>query len=297
MKLYRQLIDYMAKTHGTVLTEHVGEASLQSMGEMDTTDGFIYKRDMAWLRSADAVVAEVTRASLGVGYEIAYAEQLGIPVLCLYRPKANKGSRLSAMISGSDKVVNRNYKQRSDAVGIIDTFFKDTAPINFPTIAAFLIPVEIKAMPELQDQHGVFATQPIKKGTPIWEWTERVQRIHYMQLEEAISKNIAADPSFDVKLFLRQGFVLPNNSDSNDNENFFNSNPTDAGRFTNHACNPSCSSSGTKWDIAVGEEITLDYRNHGNPEWYQKICAKYGIETETELGNRICKEQGSGNEL
>lgn len=65
--LYRQLIDHIGETHGEVLTEHVGKASLQSMGEMGTTDNFIYERDMAWLRTAHVVVAEVTRASLGVG--------------------------------------------------------------------------------------------------------------------------------------------------------------------------------------------------------------------------------------
>ena len=93
------------------------------MGEMGTRDKLIYERDMAWLRSAHAVVAEVTRASLGVGYEIAYAEQLRIPVLCLYRPKANKGGRLSAMIGGSSWVRNRQYETQAQAVVLIDQFF------------------------------------------------------------------------------------------------------------------------------------------------------------------------------
>lgn len=60
-----------------------------------------------------------------LSYEIAYAEQRGIPVLCLYRPTSNKGSRLSAMISGSSLVVNHEYETQEEAVALIDQFFED----------------------------------------------------------------------------------------------------------------------------------------------------------------------------
>jgi hypothetical protein len=36
VKLYRSLIAHLGESYGTVLTEHVGLASLQSMGEMNT---------------------------------------------------------------------------------------------------------------------------------------------------------------------------------------------------------------------------------------------------------------------
>jgi hypothetical protein len=36
VKLYKSLISHLNETYGTVLTEHVGLASLQSMGEMNT---------------------------------------------------------------------------------------------------------------------------------------------------------------------------------------------------------------------------------------------------------------------
>ena len=51
------------------------------------------------LRQADAMIAEVTNPSLGVGYEIAKAEEWNLPVLALYRPQP--GKKLSAMIAGS----------------------------------------------------------------------------------------------------------------------------------------------------------------------------------------------------
>jgi nucleoside 2-deoxyribosyltransferase len=81
--LYRQII-LLLMEYGGVLTEHVGSAGLVRAGADDWSDEFIYARDMAWLAEADAVVAEVTIPSHGVGYEIARAEALGKPVLCLH---------------------------------------------------------------------------------------------------------------------------------------------------------------------------------------------------------------------
>lgn len=96
--LYRQIIALLAE-YGEVLTEHVGDAGLTRAGEDGLSDEAIYERDMTWLAEADAVVAEVTIPSHGVGYEIARAEALGKTVLCLHR--RSSGRRLSAMLAGN----------------------------------------------------------------------------------------------------------------------------------------------------------------------------------------------------
>ena len=60
-------------------------------------DTGIYQRDMVWLNQADCLIAEITEASTGVGYELYHAIHVRkIPVLCLYR----KWSHPSAMITG-----------------------------------------------------------------------------------------------------------------------------------------------------------------------------------------------------
>ena len=82
--IYEQIIE-MLRQHGTVLTEHFGNASLTAAGEA-MPDGDIHDRDLDWLRSADVLVAEVTTPSLGVGYEIGRAVEWGKRVVCLYRP-------------------------------------------------------------------------------------------------------------------------------------------------------------------------------------------------------------------
>ena len=103
--IYLQIIELL-KQHGTVLTEHFGDASLTSAGE-NLDDGAIHDRDLEWLRSADVLVAEVTTPSLGVGYEIGRAVEWGKRIICLYRPA--EGRRLSGMIAGGAGVVVREY--------------------------------------------------------------------------------------------------------------------------------------------------------------------------------------------
>ena len=98
---YNALIGFLS-SKVEVLTEHVGDLSLGQTGEQDFTDKEIYQRDLEWLESADAVIAEVTNPSLGVGYELGIAEKLGKPVLCLYKDSSDD-TKLSAMVSGNQK--------------------------------------------------------------------------------------------------------------------------------------------------------------------------------------------------
>jgi nucleoside 2-deoxyribosyltransferase len=78
---------------GAVASEHVGPA-----GEaLERSD--IYERDLRWLDQSEAVVAEISKPSTGVGYELAYARHWRrIPVICLWRPAYSE--RCTAMIEG-----------------------------------------------------------------------------------------------------------------------------------------------------------------------------------------------------
>ena len=81
-ELYRKVIAALKEKH-QVLTEHVGDLSLSTVE--DKGDKVIYEQDTAWLRDCDVVVAECTQVSLGVGYELAYAEAHGKEVHMFYR--------------------------------------------------------------------------------------------------------------------------------------------------------------------------------------------------------------------
>ena len=119
-KKYFELIDFLS-THAEVLTEHVGLESLGKNGEGELHDEAIYQRDLEWLSSADAVVAEVTTPSLGVGYEIGIAENVGKPVLCLF-DESQTEFRLSAMLSGNSNVETFHYHALGQAKQKISDF-------------------------------------------------------------------------------------------------------------------------------------------------------------------------------
>ena len=94
---YVKLIELL-QGHGIVLTEHLGDDDEIKKKDRLLSDREIHDRDLQWIIESDILVAEVTIPSLGVGYEIGRATEMGKPVLCLLNTNANH--TLSAMIAG-----------------------------------------------------------------------------------------------------------------------------------------------------------------------------------------------------
>lgn len=94
--LYARIIAHIKKTD-VVLTEHIGDANYSFTHRELKDEQAIYQQDTGWLRDCDIVIAECTVPSLGVGYEMAFAEKLGKPTFVFYRPSH---AHLSAMICG-----------------------------------------------------------------------------------------------------------------------------------------------------------------------------------------------------
>jgi hypothetical protein len=127
--LYQEMIRHL-QGYGDVLTEHVGDGDLSIDGTGEPPDVEIHRQDTGWLRRANVLVAEVSTPSLGVGYEIAKAEEWGKPILCLYRP--GEGRYLSAMIAGSDALTVKEYRNLEEAVSLIDEFLNSTGLARHP---------------------------------------------------------------------------------------------------------------------------------------------------------------------
>ncbi|XP_077469989.1 5-hydroxymethyl-dUMP N-hydrolase isoform X1 [Stigmatopora argus] len=124
--VYERIVKSLAN-FGEVLTEHVGDIQLGDKGE-ERLDRDIHDRDLAWLRRADAVVAEVTQPSLGVGYELGHAHLLQKRILCLFR--LSSGQRLSAMIRGAadgERFLVEDYGGPEDVDEILARFFLTAA--------------------------------------------------------------------------------------------------------------------------------------------------------------------------
>ena len=123
---YKKITDHLKK-YGTVLTEHVADKKLTSYGSKGPSDT-IHDNDLKMLLSADVVVAEVSVPSLGVGYEIAKAEDNNKKTLCLYMNQEDK--KLSAMIDGSRKIKVVKYDKLDEALSAIDIFMGNLTPKN-----------------------------------------------------------------------------------------------------------------------------------------------------------------------
>ena len=76
-ELYSRIISYIKKTD-IVLTEHIGDKAL-AVKEKGVGDIDIYRQDTSWLRESDVLIGECTNPSLGVGYELGFAESIGKP--------------------------------------------------------------------------------------------------------------------------------------------------------------------------------------------------------------------------
>lgn len=108
--LYRRIIAYIQRTD-VVLTEHVGQPELNVLEQGQDMDAAIYERDTAWLRECDLVIAECTTPSLGVGYELAYAERFGKPCYIFYD---RSRTQLSAMLTGDPYFTVISYETEEE---------------------------------------------------------------------------------------------------------------------------------------------------------------------------------------
>ena len=126
--LYHRLISYIQRTD-TVLTEHIGNLALsakegsvpKSLAAGANVDRAIYEEDSAWLREADMVIAECTTPSLGVGYEMAYAERFGKLVHIFYDKSR---TRLSAMLTGNEYFHIHPYSSEDEIYPELDKILK-----------------------------------------------------------------------------------------------------------------------------------------------------------------------------
>ena len=118
--LYQRMIAYIQKTD-VVLTEHVGHPELNLLEQGRNKDGQIYEQDTGWLRESDLLIAECTCPSLGVGYELAYAEKIHVPCYLFYdRTK----TQLSAMLTGNPYFTICPYEKEEEIYPVLDRILK-----------------------------------------------------------------------------------------------------------------------------------------------------------------------------
>ncbi len=118
---YKQIIHWL-KEYGTVLTEHIGLDSLSEKGQTQFSEQKIYIQDTDWVRESDIIIADVTQASLGVGYELGFGESINKRIICLFDTSSDKS--LSAMVRGNDYFEIYDYQNIDDVKNILEKVFK-----------------------------------------------------------------------------------------------------------------------------------------------------------------------------
>jgi nucleoside 2-deoxyribosyltransferase len=121
--VYQTIAKALARDCHEVPTAHLAEPGVMAAeAEIDPLE--VYTRDVTWIRASDALIAEVSAPSHGVGYEIGYALGLGKPVLALYE----RGRKVSKMISGNPdpNLSVKTYGSPQDAVQLVREFLAGT---------------------------------------------------------------------------------------------------------------------------------------------------------------------------
>ncbi len=113
-------INKLLNKYGNVLDKHVASPNVFEL-EQNNSEEDIYIRDINWIKECDALVAEVSTPSLGVGYEIAYAESLNKKIICIYDENTN----LTAMIRGNKNIKLIKYSNINKMLDELEILLKE----------------------------------------------------------------------------------------------------------------------------------------------------------------------------
>lgn len=113
--IIKKMVKQFEECGGEVLTKHVADPNLSVKGE-NMSFKEIYERDIKWLEECDIFFADITIASLGVGYEISHAENLDKKIYAVYE----KGANVSGFLRGDEKIKFLAYESIDEVIDLIN---------------------------------------------------------------------------------------------------------------------------------------------------------------------------------
>ncbi len=130
---YRMILEIIRDEGWDVITEHSLKRSIKDIEKETGEESESYAKKMAnWIKEADVVVVEATKAVLGAGYELATALNLSKPVIALYRPEKGEVPHVLRGID-SDKlqVISYTTETLKDALKHSLEYAVDTQDTRF----------------------------------------------------------------------------------------------------------------------------------------------------------------------
>ncbi len=118
---YQHIVAALTTDGHEIPTSHLAQSEVME-NERALTPQYVYERDVNWIRNCDVLIAEVSVPSHGVGYEIAFALEIGKPVLCIHE----QGRRVSKMITGNPNpaIITKSYSTLNEAISLARAFLK-----------------------------------------------------------------------------------------------------------------------------------------------------------------------------
>jgi len=121
--VYQAIVQTLLDDGHVVPTWFLASGEVMGMEKIASPED-VFTRDTKWIDQADALIAEVSTPSHGVGYEIAYALSRGKRVLCCHQ----HGRNVSKMITGNPDPGLRvqAYQTSEEACSIVRAFLHTT---------------------------------------------------------------------------------------------------------------------------------------------------------------------------
>ena len=118
---YKKLVKELAK-FGTVLDEEVADDNVLGR-EASVSDNEVFESLVNRLKRADLIFAEVTVPSLGVGYELGYADSQNKRIICVYDKTVMP--KITTMLRGNNKLKIIPYTDINEIINNLENILKE----------------------------------------------------------------------------------------------------------------------------------------------------------------------------
>lgn len=121
LEAYKKLVKELTK-FGNVLDKEVADDNVL-IREESISDKDVFESLVDRLKRADLVFAEVTVPSLGVGYEIGYADKTNKRIICVYDKTVTP--KLTTMLRGNNRLKIIPYTNINEIINNLENILKE----------------------------------------------------------------------------------------------------------------------------------------------------------------------------